>query len=103
MTARMCDGQPYRECASGCGIDCQFNSAERAHLMAAREFFEPELRVQMFDKPSLLNRCLDWLGNLPHRFGRWVDRTKAGRLFCLSVGVVLAGGMAVSFLVGFAK
>jgi len=53
--------------------------------------------------PSRLHRALDWVGNLPHRFGRWVDRTNAGRLFCVSVGAVLAGGMAVSVLVGFAK
>lgn len=45
-------------------------------------------------------RAWNWLGNLPHRFGRWIDRTNAGRLFCLSVGGVIAGCLASVWLVG---
>ncbi len=54
-------------------------------------------------KTALHLRVLDWPGNMLHRLGRWVDRTNLGRLLCLSFGAVIAGGMAVSFLVGWVK
>ena len=105
-TQRLCgpQGQP---CQGNCGIDCHWNTAEveTPADIAARHFWEPNqaLHIEAYTGPSRLHRVLDWVGNLPHRFGRWVDRTNAGRLFCVSVGAVLAGGMAFSALVGFAK
>lgn len=95
MTARMCDGQPFKECKSGCVIDCKFNTLEAAHSMAAREFYEPEpMRVQMFDKPSRLVWALDWAGNLPHRFGRWVDRSPLLQMGAFAIGAVTACALA---------
>lgn len=93
---RMCDGHPHHECQSGCAVDCDFNTRERAREMAAREFYEPDvpLRVRMFDKPSRINRTLDWLGNLPHRFGRWVDRTPLAQMAGFAIGAVTACALA---------
>ena len=102
MTPRMCDGQPGT-------VDCKFNGADiadRARHMAAETFYEPnygrpyevslndDMRIQMFDKPSRLNRALDRIGNLPHRFGRWVDRSAAMQTLCLSIGAVIACALA---------
>ena len=52
------------------------------------------MKVQMFDKPPFHIRALDWIGNLPHRFGRWVDRSAAMQTLCLSIGAVIACALA---------
>lgn len=61
-TSRMCDGQPYRECPSGCKDGCHFNDADLAHNRAAEAFYgqDYELPVVMFGSPA------DWLKDLLH-------------------------------------
>ena len=100
MTPRMCDGQPNQPCPSNCDMDCDFQTRERALHKAAREFCKPDYSRTPLDGPGRIIVALDWLGNLPYHFGRWLDRTNPGRLFCLSVGGVLAACLASVWLVG---
>lgn len=97
MTARMCDGQPSQPCKSGCVVDCDFNVREAAHTKAAEQHFSPELKVQMFDKPSRLNRCLDWVGNLPYRIELWWDDlNELGRISSVVGLIAVCAGLAVA-------
>lgn len=45
-------------------------------------------------KPSLRIRAWDWIGNLPHRFGRWVNRSPLLQMAGFAVGAVAACALA---------
>lgn len=103
--SRLC-GPQRQPCPSPylCTTDCNFQCAglETPHDKAARHFWEPEqvLHIDVFAAKPLHLRAWDWFGNLPHRFGRWVDRSPIWRLFCAAVGFVVAGCLVSVWLVG---
>jgi len=117
---RLCgpQGQP---CTRNCGIDCDWNTAETSRVASLAARANERIRQLEADKLALSNpgysytildaseppkalpmhvRVLDSVGNLPHRFGCWMDRMNLGRLFILSVAGVTAACLASVWLVG---
>lgn len=68
--------------------------ADRARHMAAEDFYRPDYgRAQVIRTPRHI-RALDWLGNLPHKFGRWVDRSPVLQMVGFAIGAVTACALA---------
>ena len=65
--------------------------ADRARHMAAEAFYEPNYgRAQLVQKRPAYIKHLDWIGNLPHRIGRWVDRSPALQMAVFAIGAIAA-------------
>lgn len=99
MTCERLCGPQRQPCPSPwvCRIDCNFQCAEveAAYTEAARHFWEPEQPLHIVDCGRPIHiRAWDWLGNLPHRFGRWVDRSPVLQMAGFAVGAVVACALA---------